>query len=154
MHDWRNFNIVSIESIMVILYDKSITTVIHPGTWSQHPFVSGFFFFWDALYKNYVQSPAPHSYRIKEYIMLVPHYLNRGGGGGGGALGPHFGRYVPRQTENGGLRSCSTVKTRGSGAGSSVKMRVSGAGSAGPDLGEGRVGSCPGAPTKRGPHKF
>ena len=24
----------------------------------------------------------------------------------------------------------------------------------GPDLGEGRVGSCPGAPTKRGPHKF
>ena len=25
---------------------------------------------------------------------------------------------------------------------------------AGPDLGEGRVGSCPGAPTKRGPHKL
>ena len=24
----------------------------------------------------------------------------------------------------------------------------------GPDLGEGRVGSCPGAPTKRGPHIF
>ena len=34
MHDWRNFNNVSFESIMVILYDKSMTTVIHPGTWS------------------------------------------------------------------------------------------------------------------------
>ena len=31
MHDWRNFNSVSFESIMVILYDKSMTTVIHPG---------------------------------------------------------------------------------------------------------------------------
>ena len=51
MHDWRNFNNVSFESMMVILNDKSMTTVIHPGTWSQHPFVSGFcFFFWDALY--------------------------------------------------------------------------------------------------------
>ena len=49
MHDWRNFNNVSFESIMVILYDKGMTTVIHPGTWSQHPFVSGFCFFWDAL---------------------------------------------------------------------------------------------------------
>ena len=31
---------------------EGMTTVIHPGTWSQHPFVSGvcFFFFWDALY--------------------------------------------------------------------------------------------------------
>ena len=45
MHDWRNFNNVSFESIMVILYDKGMTTVIHPGTWSQHPFVSGFCFF-------------------------------------------------------------------------------------------------------------
>ena len=35
MHDWRNFNNVSFESIMVIFYDKSMTTVIHPGTWSQ-----------------------------------------------------------------------------------------------------------------------
>ena len=34
---------------MVILYDKGMTTVIHPGNWSQHPFVSGVFF-WDALY--------------------------------------------------------------------------------------------------------
>ena len=42
MHDCRNFNNVSFESIMVILYDKS--------NWSQHPFVSGFCFFWDALY--------------------------------------------------------------------------------------------------------
>ena len=52
MHDWRNFNNVSFESIIVILYDEGMTTVIHPGTWSQHPFVSGvcfFFFFWDAL---------------------------------------------------------------------------------------------------------
>ena len=40
MHDWRNFNNVSFESIMVILYDKGMTTVIHPGTCSQHPFVS------------------------------------------------------------------------------------------------------------------
>ena len=45
MHDWRNFNSVSFESIVVILYDKSMTTVIHPGTWSQHPFVSGFCIF-------------------------------------------------------------------------------------------------------------
>ena len=50
MHDGRNFNNVSFESIMVILYDKGMTIVIHPGTWSQHPFVSGFCFFWDALY--------------------------------------------------------------------------------------------------------
>ena len=51
MHDWRNFNDVSFESIMAILYDEGMTTVIHPGTWSQHPFVSGVcFFFWDALY--------------------------------------------------------------------------------------------------------
>ena len=30
---------------MIILYDKSMTTVIHPGTWSQHPFVLGVCFF-------------------------------------------------------------------------------------------------------------
>ena len=29
---------------MVILYDKRMTTVIHPGTWLQHPFVPGFCF--------------------------------------------------------------------------------------------------------------
>ena len=45
MHDGRNFNNVSFESIMVILYDEGMTTVIHPGTWSQHPFVSGVCFF-------------------------------------------------------------------------------------------------------------
>ena len=50
MHDWRNFNNVSFESIMVILYDKSVTTVIHPGTWSQHPFVSGLFFLGRTVY--------------------------------------------------------------------------------------------------------
>ena len=51
MHDWRNFNNVSFESIMAILYDEGMTTVIHPGTWSQHPFVSGVcFFLLDALY--------------------------------------------------------------------------------------------------------
>ena len=52
MHGWRNFSNVSFESIMAILYDKGVTTVIHPGTWSQHPFVSGvyFFSFWEALY--------------------------------------------------------------------------------------------------------
>ena len=50
MHDWRNFNNVSFKSIMVILYDKGVTTVIHPGTWSQHPFVSGVCVFWNALY--------------------------------------------------------------------------------------------------------
>ena len=53
MDDWRNFNNVSFESIMVILCDEGMTTVIHPGhagTWSQHPFVSGVCFFWDALY--------------------------------------------------------------------------------------------------------
>ena len=34
-----------------ILYDEGMTTVIHPGTWSQHPFVSArVCFFWDALY--------------------------------------------------------------------------------------------------------
>ena len=42
MHDWRNFNIVSLESTMIILYDSSMTTVIHPTTWSQHTFVLGF----------------------------------------------------------------------------------------------------------------
>ena len=31
----RNFNNVSFESIMVILYENSMTTVIHPTTWSQ-----------------------------------------------------------------------------------------------------------------------
>ena len=44
MDDWRNFNNVSFESIMVILYDEGMTAVIHPGhagTWSQYPFVSG-----------------------------------------------------------------------------------------------------------------
>ena len=45
MNDWRNFNNVSFESIMVILYDKGMTTVIHPGTLSQHSFVSGGLFF-------------------------------------------------------------------------------------------------------------
>ena len=51
MHDWRNFNNVSFESIIAILYVEGMTTVIHPGTWSQHPFVSGVWgFFWDALY--------------------------------------------------------------------------------------------------------
>ena len=45
MHDWKNFNNVSFESIMAILYDEGMTTVIHPGTWSQHPFVSGVCFF-------------------------------------------------------------------------------------------------------------
>ena len=49
MHDCKNFNNVSFESIMVILYDKSMTTIIHPGTLSQHPFVSGFCFFWDDI---------------------------------------------------------------------------------------------------------
>ena len=43
MHDWRNFNNVSFESIMAILYDEGMTTVIHP-------FVLGVCFFWDALY--------------------------------------------------------------------------------------------------------
>ena len=32
MHDWRNFNNVSFESIIAILYDEGMTTVIHPGT--------------------------------------------------------------------------------------------------------------------------
>ena len=45
MHDWRNLNNASFESIMVILYDEGKTTVIHhpghAGTWSQHSFVSG-----------------------------------------------------------------------------------------------------------------
>ena len=51
MHDWRNFNNVSFESMMVILYHEGMTSVIHPGTWSQPPFVfRGLFFFLDALY--------------------------------------------------------------------------------------------------------
>ena len=37
MQDWRNFKILSFESIMFILYNKSMTTVIHPTTWSHHP---------------------------------------------------------------------------------------------------------------------
>ena len=44
MHDWRNFNNVSLESTMLILYDNSMITVIHPTTWSQHTFVLGLFF--------------------------------------------------------------------------------------------------------------
>ena len=39
MHDWRNFNNKSFESIMIILCDNSMTTVIHPTTWAQHTFV-------------------------------------------------------------------------------------------------------------------
>ena len=50
MHDWRNFNNVSFESIIDILYDKTMTIVIHPAIWSHHPFVSGLLFFWEALY--------------------------------------------------------------------------------------------------------
>ena len=50
MHDWRNFNNISLESIMVILYDKGRTTVIHPGTWSQHAFVSGSVFLGRFIY--------------------------------------------------------------------------------------------------------
>ena len=48
MHYWRNFNNVSFESTIIILYDNSMTTVIHPITWSQHTFVLGFCVFWDA----------------------------------------------------------------------------------------------------------
>ena len=34
-----------------------ILIVIHPGTWSQHPFVAGFCFFWDAaLYDMYART--------------------------------------------------------------------------------------------------
>ena len=32
--------------------DNSMTTVIHPTSWSQHTFVLGLCFFWDALYEN------------------------------------------------------------------------------------------------------
>ena len=34
-----------------------------------------------------------------------PFELSEPRGGGGGALTPYFGRYVPQQSENGGLRS-------------------------------------------------
>ena len=54
MHDWRKFNNVSFESTIIILYDNSMTTVIHPTSWSQHTFVLGFCFFWDALYIDVV----------------------------------------------------------------------------------------------------
>ena len=45
MHDWRNFNDISFERTMIILYDNSMIIIIHPTTWSQHAFVLGFFFF-------------------------------------------------------------------------------------------------------------
>ena len=45
MHDWRDFNNVSFESTMIILYYNSMTTVTHPTTWSQQNFVLGFSFF-------------------------------------------------------------------------------------------------------------
>ena len=49
MHDWMNFNSVSFESTMIILYDNYMTIVIHPTTWSHHTFVLRFclFVFWD-----------------------------------------------------------------------------------------------------------
>ena len=48
MHDWRNFNNVSFESIMVILNDEGMTTV----TWHLVTASLCFrgLFFWDALY--------------------------------------------------------------------------------------------------------
>ena len=52
MYDWRNFNNVSFERIMVILYDKSTTTVIHPTIWySILLFQGSVFFSWNALYR-------------------------------------------------------------------------------------------------------
>ena len=54
MDDWRNFNNVPFESIMVILYDEGMTTVIlpgHAGTWSHAASLClRGLFFWDALY--------------------------------------------------------------------------------------------------------
>ena len=41
----EEFNSVSFKSTMIILYDNSLTTVIHPTTWSQHTFVLGLLFF-------------------------------------------------------------------------------------------------------------
>ena len=45
MHDWRNFNNASFESIMVILYDNSMTTVIHPQLGHSIPLFQGSVFF-------------------------------------------------------------------------------------------------------------
>ena len=50
-HDRMNFNYVSFESILIIIHEIYMIRVIHPTTCSQHSIVSGFCFFWDALYK-------------------------------------------------------------------------------------------------------
>ena len=49
-HDRINFNYVSFESILIIIHEIYMIIVIHPTTCSQHSIVSGFCFFWDALY--------------------------------------------------------------------------------------------------------
>ena len=54
MDDWRNFNNVSFKSIMVILYDEGMTTVIHAPRPCRHLVTASLcfrgLFFWDALY--------------------------------------------------------------------------------------------------------
>ena len=59
-----NFNYVSFESILIIIHEIYMIIVIHPGTWSQHPFVSGFCFFWDALY--HVTGPLTNNVRVTQ----------------------------------------------------------------------------------------
>ena len=49
-HDWRNFNNVSFESILIILHE--IYNNSHTPQNLQHSIVSGFCFFWDALYRQ------------------------------------------------------------------------------------------------------
>ena len=50
-HDRMNFNYVSFESILIIIHEIYLIIVVHPTTCSQHSIVSGFCFFWDALYR-------------------------------------------------------------------------------------------------------
>ena len=66
-HDWGNFSDVSFESILIILHEICMIIVIHPKTCSQHSIVSGFCFFWDALYNsNFPQRHHAGASRRKE----------------------------------------------------------------------------------------
>ena len=51
-HDWKNFNNVSFESILIMLHEIYMVIVIHLTACSQHYVVSGFCFFWDALFRR------------------------------------------------------------------------------------------------------
>ena len=77
-----NFNNVSFESILIILHEIYMIIVIHPKTCSQHSIVSGFCFFWDALYRVRClqQQPVNMEMRIAHHSAGVCVCVWGGGG--------------------------------------------------------------------------